>query len=258
MYEATKKKDNAKLTGLRGQMQDMSQDFEEMKKAREEAKRQLDARFKDVYDKIQDNKDYTIAEGKRVNETLKAFQQTFENSLTNLKNDLEKQLKDEGDYARDELRLATERMDKLEQMITQEREDRIRQTDENLNPIRNHLKSLQTFYEEEKSTRVKREQEIMQSLNTESKKLHNMVDNEREERKDKLTELKGTLDKDIGSQTSYAENFQKNATEEFGKMKSDLENEMSNRFSHQDEIVEDFSKFVRTFQNTLKIVGKDV
>lgn len=110
MYEATKKQDNAKLTGLRGQMQDMSQDFEEMKKAREEAKRQLDARFKDVYDKIQDNKDYTIAEGKRVNETLKTFQQTFENSLTNLKNDLEKQLKDEGDYARDQLKQATDRM----------------------------------------------------------------------------------------------------------------------------------------------------
>ncbi len=49
MYEQTKR-ENEKLKGLKGQMQDMSQDFDDMIKAREEAKRRLEARFQDVYE----------------------------------------------------------------------------------------------------------------------------------------------------------------------------------------------------------------
>lgn len=41
MYEATKK-DNLKLTGLRGQMVEMDQDFEEMMRMRNEAKKRLE------------------------------------------------------------------------------------------------------------------------------------------------------------------------------------------------------------------------
>jgi hypothetical protein len=33
--------------------------------------------------------------------------------------------------------------------------------------------------------------------------------------------------------------------------------EMDNRFAHQNEIVDNISNFLKTFQDTLKIVGKD-
>lgn len=41
--------ENEKLGNLHGQMLQMNDDFEEMKRTREEAKKQLEARFQDVY-----------------------------------------------------------------------------------------------------------------------------------------------------------------------------------------------------------------
>ena len=48
MYEATKKK-NEKLTGLDNQMVQVEADFEEMMRKRDEEKRKLELKFKDVY-----------------------------------------------------------------------------------------------------------------------------------------------------------------------------------------------------------------
>ena len=44
-----KKKENQNLNQLKNQMKDMSQDFEDMKNARIESKRQLEQRFTNTY-----------------------------------------------------------------------------------------------------------------------------------------------------------------------------------------------------------------
>ena len=44
--------DNEKLGHLGGQMDEMRSDFIEMKRTRDEAKKQLEAKFQDVYRKI--------------------------------------------------------------------------------------------------------------------------------------------------------------------------------------------------------------
>ena len=44
-----KKRTNENLERLKGQMKDMSQDFEDMKNARIESKRQLEQRFTNAY-----------------------------------------------------------------------------------------------------------------------------------------------------------------------------------------------------------------
>ena len=74
-------KENEKLTSLHNQMEQMYIDFEDMKRTREEAKKILEARFKDVYRRIQATKDFVVSEGKRINDTLKAFKSKFENQL---------------------------------------------------------------------------------------------------------------------------------------------------------------------------------
>ena len=48
MYDALSK-DNLKLKGLKNQMGDMDNDFDEMMKMRNEAKKKLEEKFKDVY-----------------------------------------------------------------------------------------------------------------------------------------------------------------------------------------------------------------
>ena len=44
-----KQRENGNLANLKNQMKDMSQDFEDMKNARIESKRQLDQRFVNTY-----------------------------------------------------------------------------------------------------------------------------------------------------------------------------------------------------------------
>lgn len=60
--------------------------------------------------KIQENKDYTIEQGRKMNEMLDAFQQKFEGELQNLKEDLEGQLGAEKDQHRKDMQEATDRM----------------------------------------------------------------------------------------------------------------------------------------------------
>jgi len=63
-----------KVKGLDDQIGQVRREFDEMMDLRNEAKRQLELKFKDVYQKIKDNKQHTIDEGKKVNESLKSYQ----------------------------------------------------------------------------------------------------------------------------------------------------------------------------------------
>jgi len=80
MYAATKGK-NEKLTGLDGQMIKLEEDYDQMMIIRNEAKRKLELKFKDVYQKIKDIKQYTAEEGKKVNESLQAYQTKYDQQL---------------------------------------------------------------------------------------------------------------------------------------------------------------------------------
>ena len=87
MYEATKK-DNLKVLGLDDQIGQVREEFDEMMRLRNEAKRLLELKFKDVYQKIKDNKQHTIDEGKKVNESLKAYQEKYSQQMLDLRAEL--------------------------------------------------------------------------------------------------------------------------------------------------------------------------
>jgi len=83
-----------------GQLKQMTDDFDFMKRNREEAKKQLDARFQDIerygqratIRKIQNSRDFIASEGKRTNDTLYAFQHKFEHELKSTKEDFDGKL----------------------------------------------------------------------------------------------------------------------------------------------------------------------
>jgi hypothetical protein len=56
-------------------------------------------------------------------------------------------------------------------------------------------------------------------------------------------------------QHKYVEEFQKNAMNEFQILRETLENEMDDRFVSQDEIIDNLSNSIKTFQDTMKIIG---
>eukprot|EP01016_Furgasonia_blochmanni_P043542 TRINITY_DN5931_c0_g1_i1.p1 TRINITY_DN5931_c0_g1~~TRINITY_DN5931_c0_g1_i1.p1 ORF type:complete len:268 (+),score=73.15 TRINITY_DN5931_c0_g1_i1:160-963(+) len=250
--------ENEKLTSLHSQMLQMGTDFEDMKRTREEAKKQLEAKFQDVYRKIQNTKEFVISEGTRINDTLMAFQSKFESELKNMHNHFQSQHEQNVTDVNNKFDAATKRMNELEQMINQEREDRLRQTDENLRPLREGIAKLNELYELEKNTRIEREKEILQKLSDVNYELSEKIDKERTDRTLKIKEINDNLKYELKQQLKQNEDFHVKTIDEFHHVASNLEKEMDNRFEHQDKIVDNLSSVVKTIQNTLKVMGSDI
>jgi hypothetical protein len=145
MYEAVKKKDNEKLGALKGQVGEMGAAYDEMVRAREEAKKQLDAKFEDVYNKLQANRDFTIAEGKRVNDTLRAFQEKFSGQLRATEDKLREEMEKDKKQMREQAQLISDGVTKVEKALEDEKADRLRQSDENLKPIKENIASKSVY-----------------------------------------------------------------------------------------------------------------
>ncbi len=65
--------------------------------------------------------------------------------------------------------------DKLESQIIKEREDRIKYHDDNLNPLRSQIKSIQEGLVKEKKSRVANEKAILKDIHQESKNMQNQI-----------------------------------------------------------------------------------
>lgn len=114
------------------------------------------------------------------------------------------------------------------------------------------------MYETEKATRIEREKEIEQKLSDEAYALTEMIEKEKSDRIFKMGEMRETFKDELKMQSKFVEKFQRKTVDDFNQMKEDLEGEMDNRFTHQDEIIDNLSNFLKTYQETLKIIGKDV
>lgn len=121
--------DNVPLKAMDTQLKEMDKDYEVMLMERIESKKQLEAKFQDIQRKIQANRDFSAAEIKRVQDTLKAFRSRFEINLKDLKDEFELKVKLMRDYNRQEFKNADNRLDRLENSIHQEVSDRITETD---------------------------------------------------------------------------------------------------------------------------------
>ena len=153
MYDATKK-ENFKVRGIDNQIESVKEEFYEMMRLRNEARRILEEKFKDVYQKIKDNKQHTINEGKKVNESLKAYQEKYMQQMTDLRAEMNHVFDTENDYQNSEIMRGNDRMQELEDMLKQEREDRIESLDSQLEPINNDIDKAYEDLEAERNARV--------------------------------------------------------------------------------------------------------
>lgn len=92
-------------------------------------------------------------------------------------------------------------------------------------------------------------------MSDEAYKLDNKLDNETTYRIRSIKEMDDKLSNQIFQQEKYAQDFHNKAIEEFNHVAHNIEKEMENRFEHQDKIVDNLSNIVKTFQNTLKVIG---
>ena len=77
-----------------------------------------------------------------MNDQLKAFQDTYLQMMADLTDELNTRVKEETDYMEAERVRGQDRMAHLEDMLRQEREDRISSLENQLNPIRADLKEI--------------------------------------------------------------------------------------------------------------------
>jgi len=124
-------------------------------------------------------------------------------------------------------------------------------------PIKAKLIALDESQELEKNTRVQREKEILQQLSDEVYKLNEKLDAEATERRDQSKRMFDTLKHELKQQEKLTHDFHGKAIDEFHHVTNNIENEMNNRFDQQDKVVDNLSVMVRTFQNTLKVIGNE-
>lgn len=249
---------NPKLKGLEGQIIEAYKDFEDMKRTREEARKQLEAKFQDIYKKIEKLKEAMDAETMRVNNSLKAFQNKFEFLINELTQNFNKQMNDEKDFIRNKFNEQENVMKKLEQMIIEEREERLRHSDEQLRPIKAHLQKLDDQHEQEKNDRIQGEKDLIRMMDDNVFEINENITKETKERETKITLMKEEFKQEINNRDNAFDEFKRKIMNEIRITKDEIVLEMTNRFSHQNEIIDNISNFLKTFQDTLKVVGKDV
>lgn len=197
----------------------MDHDYDVMLRERLESKKQLEAKFQDIARKIQANKDFTNAEVKRVRDTLKAFTSKFEYKLRLLKEEFEEKIRLMREHNRNEFRIATERMDHIEDNIHKEISDRIIESDEALNIVREDLNNQQRAFDEECATRIEREKDILQALDDEKYTLHKKIGYERTDKSLKFGAFRDDVKDQLKRQHKYVEEFQRKAMDEFRRLR---------------------------------------
>jgi mRNA-degrading endonuclease RelE of RelBE toxin-antitoxin system len=96
-------------------------------------------RFQDVYRKIKNTKEFVINEGKRINGTLLAFQNKYDKELQELDQRHQKQHEDFKQETRENFVKRDEECKRLDGKIDVEKEERVKQAEENYNKIASRI-----------------------------------------------------------------------------------------------------------------------
>jgi hypothetical protein len=250
--------ENEKLDKLKVQNAETYQDYLFFLSTREEAKKQLEAKFQDIYKKIEKLKEAMNSEALRVNDCLKAFQTKFEILLKDLKETVFREINMEKEFVRKRFEDQEKEMSRLEKMIIEEREERLRQTDEQLKPIREQLIKLEKEQKVEKEERIHNEKETMRYIDDNVFEINENIDKERNDRTTKMVVLREEIKEEIRARDHTFSEFQKKVVNDIQIVRDEIKFEMDNRFNHQNSIIDNISNFMKTFQETLRTLGKDV
>ena len=125
--------------------------------------------------KIKDIKQFTVDEGKKVNDSLKAYQIRYDQQLGELDQEMEDKFNTENEYQTNEYKRGNDRMQFLEDMLANERNGRIQSLNDQLNPICAQMNKNFADLEAEKNARVQKEREILDNLAEESAKIEEAI-----------------------------------------------------------------------------------
>ena len=113
-------------------------------------------------------------------------------------------------------------------------------------------------FEKERVVRVAKEVEMLKKLSDEAANLAQLIEKQKSQRVTRISEVKEEIRDESKQQAGYAKHFEGEATDHFKKLRTHLEDEMASRFTHQDEVIDDLQKIIKSFQGTLKVFGKNI
>ena len=237
------------------QMEELRNDYDDMLRAREESKKQLEAKLQDVYRKIQAARDYVNAEGKRVKDMLKAFQSKFEYQIQDFREYLLTTMEKETNTRKEIDNQNMIRINGLIETLRLEKEQRKVVLENLIGPVREHLEAMQLFYDREKMARIEREKMILGRLDDALFKLKTGLDKENTEKIMEAGILRDKTRKDMRTQDKNLEKSQQKSFDAMKDLRTGVEIELKSRLSQQDEIADSLSTFMTTFQDTLQVIG---
>ncbi|EGR32557.1 hypothetical protein IMG5_077940 [Ichthyophthirius multifiliis] len=264
--------ENQKVQQFSNQVDKLRDDFEDMKRAREEAKKQLEAKFQDVYRKIQNTREFQQSEAKRINDTLLAFDSKFESLIQIDRTHFQTQHDNHKAEVLERFKTNEEQLHNLDIKIDIEREERIKQSEEALRETRQQLSCIIYYFQlknkkqkielfiiinNEKIDRVQKEKEILRKLDDHVFFISQILDKGKTQRILQTKDLRNHIDFEIKIQRKYNEDFHIKTIDEFKHVINSIQLEMDNRFDHQNQNLDNLSKLVKIMQDTLKVIGKD-
>lgn len=242
---------NAKLQKLAKEVERMSEVFEEANRARAEERQLRDDMHQDLLRRIQLVRDYMAQETKRLNELLKEFTSKFELELQEVKDELMTKLNTQVSIANQKLTRLEGWGVELEAAIEQERQDRLRETEAVMAPIRKKVARLEEDLVLEEKIRKNRSEELMKDLIEATDSLNNTLDVDKYNREQYFRDLEAvTLDEreSLEKRQIIARDEQIKGVD---KRRECLNEETDNRIENQDGIVDNVTLFVRRFQENM-------
>jgi hypothetical protein len=254
----TQKSDVKVEDSLKEQMAEMSVGFEDIVKAREEAKKRLQERFDEVYNKITLNKKHVENQSEQIHTILGNFQEEFDQNLSNLHENMSESIAVESQFMQQEMDLANQRCGELEVMLEKETADRLKDTRDVLDPVRAEIASLKKELDFEIKYTAKMEKTLLKDVAQNIDQQHNVILDEKKERTERLNDIYDMLIQDVELQNKFFDQFEEKAKAEFNKAIEDIDEEVDSRLAHQENILKDLKFFVEKFGETMKIIGSDV
>ena len=87
--------------------------------------------------------------------------------------------------------------------------------------------------------------------------MNDKLNREKEDRNEKLNEFNENMLKELEKRDKMIEDYKNKSNLNLKDLRDEIYAEMENRFDHQNKIIDDISNFLKTFQDTLKIMGKE-
>jgi len=249
--ELTSQQDVA-LQKMSQEVDRMSSVFEEAEKAREERRKQLDELHDDTMRRIRMTRDYTAQEAKRTGDTMKSFEAKFSHEITNMRDELMKELHDKSSIIEGILNGLDDRMDGLEKSLAQQTEDRKRQMEETLGTIGEEVTKLTADLDEERRARQRREEELMKELADAVEAMNLAVDAEKFSREQQYMDFKQWAHSEQERLGKRQYQVERETNDTLGNLREGLQEETQDRIECQDGIVENITLFVKRFQDNIK------